>query len=807
MFINKHHKTFPKKLNGLIRSFLTFIPDKTNRELSSVLLIISLIIIAFFSIKRPVIDDPACTVMISEDGSLLAATIASDEQYRFPVSQDVPDKFARSVIEFEDRYFYNHPGINPFSIIRAALNNIKARRIVQGGSTITMQTVRLYRKGKSRTFFEKIIEAVLALRLELGSTKSEILSMYVSNAPFGGNVVGLDAAAWRYYGRSAHELSWAESAALAVLPNSPGLIFPGKNPDMLREKRDRLLKRLYEKNHIDSITYKLALLEPLPGKPKPLPQVAPHLLFRSIADGKKGEEIVTSLNPVLQERALDIMERHHHRLAGNQIHNAAILVLDVETNKALVYIGNTPGEHHGNYVDIITAPRSTGSILKPFLYASMLHDGMLLPNTLVPDIPTQIGGYMPKNFHPGHDGAVSASRAISRSLNVPAVRMLQQYGVERFHYMLGKLGLTNVTRSPENYGLSLILGGAEATLYDLAGVYAAMARTLNNYRTNQSRYNQNNYRPPDYVAGSNATGNDVLLDHSVLDASAIYFCFEAMKKVARPDELAGWQYFASSRSVAWKTGTSFGHRDAWAIGLNPKHVVAVWVGNASGEGRPNLTGVSAAAPILFDVFAILPPAPWFEKPIDDMAYVPVCRQSGHRASNICTPKDTTWIPVKGLETKACPYHKLVHLNSKKTHRVTDKCININEMAVKPWFVLPPAMEWFYRNKNPFYNPLPPYMAGCNPGKDSNPMALLYPRIEKAIIHIPRDLDGDTTEAIFEVAHRNDNTTIYWHLNDKYVGSTRSFHKMSLQPEEGNHTLTLVDEKGNMLETNFRIIGK
>ncbi len=792
--------------SDIINTVKAILNNRKRKRLATLIAILLVLAISFFAIKEPAFTDPTCTVLVSKDNTLLAATIASDEQYRFPPSQDIPQKFTSCIIEFEDRHFFNHPGINPFSIARAAWNNIKAKKIVQGGSTITMQVIRLYRKGKDRTIFEKVIEAILALRLEATSSKNKILSMYTSNAPFGGNVVGLNAAAWRYYGRSPHELSWAESASLAVLPNSPAMVHPGRNPEVLQKKRNNLLERLHKNGTIDSITYKLALLEPLPHEPKPLPSLTPHLLTRAITEGKAGQLISTTIDPHLQQQVNGVLERHYSRLSGNQINNGAILILDIESNSALAYAGNTSGTNNGNQVDVITSPRSTGSILKPFLYAAMLHDGQILPRTLVADIPTQIGGYSPKNFHPEYDGAVPASRAIARSLNVPAVRMLQQYGVEKFHFILNKLGLTTITRNPDKYGLSLILGGAEATLWDLAGVYASMARTLNNYRLHQSRYDSRNYSAPSYTPRE-IEEEPVLKEHSTLDASAIYFAFEAMKEVARPDELAGWQYFSSSRSVAWKTGTSYGHRDAWAIGLNPKYVVAVWVGNASGEGRPNLTGISAAAPVLFDVFSLLPTSSWFEKPIDDMARVPICRHSGHRALIDCSPVDTMWIPIKGLETAPCPYHITLHLNKERTHRVTDKCASIDEMVQKSWFVLPPAMEWYYKTKNPFYRQLPPYKEGCEPESGANPMELLYPRIEQTEIFIPRELDGNLTEAIFEVAHRDDNATIYWHLNDQYMGLTQSFHKLALRPAEGNHTLTLVDNYGNSVQTRFKVIGQ
>ena len=275
------------------------------------------------------------------------------------------------------------------------------------------------------------------------------------------------------------------------------------------------------------------------------------------------------------------------------------------------------------------------------------------------------------------------------------------YSVAKFHYVLNKLGLTTVTRSANSYGLSLILGGAETNLWDLAGVYASMSRSLNNFRLFQSRYNRLDMHPSVYI-NDTIKRIPVIEENTVLNASSIFLTFEAMREVARPDELSGWKYFASSRSVAWKTGTSYGHRDAWAIGLNPNQVVAVWVGNASGEGRPDLTGISAAAPIMFDVFGLLPPSNWFERPIDDMAYIPICKQSGQRATDICEPIDSMWVPLAGLETAPCPYHRIVHLDSKGEFRVNDLCYDRDKMLHQSWFVLPPAMEWFYKSKKPDY---------------------------------------------------------------------------------------------------------
>ncbi len=785
-------------------NFRNYFNNTYRRYLWLVFSIIFLLLLFWFSLPSNLLRSPHSTAVYSGNGQLLAATVAADAQYRFPPMDSIPERFTQCLVQFEDKRFYSHVGVSFAAIVRATWQNIRAKQIVSGASTITMQVVRLHRKGKPRSIFEKLIEAAIAVRLEVAYSKHQILCMYASHAPFGGNVVGLEAAAWRYYGRSAKELSWAEAAALAVLPNSPALVHPGRNQQRLMEKRNGLLKRLMEKGKIDSLTFSLSVQEPLPGEPRPIPSIAPHILTRAIADGKMGTEIRTTIDPFLQQKAMETVSRHNIRLRGNQIHNAALLVLDIETGNAIAYVGNTQGEGDGAQVDIIRSARSTGSILKPFLYAFMLHEGSIMPRTLVADVPTQIGGFSPKNFLPDYDGAVPASRALARSLNVPAVRMLQQHGVEKFLRQLQSLGLTTINRSAENYGLSLILGGAEATLWDLAGVYASMARTLNHYWILQSQYCRTDFRPANYVQGVNLPQAGIPTDNSTLSAAAIYFTFEAMREVARPEEEAGWQFFSSTRSVAWKTGTSYGHRDAWAIGLNPRHVVAVWVGNASGEGRPNLTGISAAAPIMFDMFGALPSSSWFQQPFDDMVMIPVCRYSGHRASNICEPVDSVWIPVAGIETLACPYHQLVHLNPAQNHRVTDRCMSVNEMVTKSWFLLPPAMEWFYKSKNAHYRILPPYLAGCRPDAVPVPMALLYPRIDKSAILIPRDFDGKRGEAVFEVAHTNPTATIFWHLNKDYVGSTTAMHKMALNPPVGSHTLTLVDSDGNTLVTSFKV---
>jgi len=747
-----------------------------------------------FCLPKNLFKDPTATVITSNKKELLGAQIASDGQWRFPHNDSIPEKFKTCIVQFEDEYFYKHPGFNPVSTFKAMRDNFSSGEIKRGGSTLTQQVIRLSRKGQSRTYWEKIKEVILATRLELRESKEDILSYYASNAPFGGNVVGLDAAAWRYFNRDAHQLSWAENATLAVLPNAPSLIYPGKNQVHLLEKRNRLLKKLLQNEIIDSLTYDLSIAEGLPQKPYALPQIAPHLL-QKIAEKNKGERIQTTIDLRLQERVNTIVKNQYNLLKQNEIHNAAVLVMDVHTRQVLAYVGNSPTDRaHQKDVDIIDKPRSTGSILKPFLYAAMLDSGDLLPDMLVADIPSQFGNYNPENFNKEFDGVVPASRALSRSLNVPAVRMLQEFGLDRFHHYLKVLKLKDLKYNANHYGLSLILGGAESNLWDLCKSYAAMSSTLNHFSETSSEYFSNEFVEPTIRASETIDFGKKSTDKTLFDAASIYLTYESLKKVNRPEGDESWEFFDNSKQIAWKTGTSFGFRDAWAIGTTKDYVVGVWVGNADGEGRPGLVGVQTAAPILFDVFDVLPNSEWFDKPYDDMQEVKLCVKSGYRASSICDDVQDTYIQASGLKTAPCPYHMLAHVDQTESFQVNSSCENLSDIKHKPWFVLPPLMAYYYKTKNPFYKPLPRLRLDCM-GATSVTMDFIYPKADNTIF-LPKDFDGKTNDLVLKIAHSKQESTVFWYVDDTYVGSTTDIHELAILPKKGEHVITVVDEFGN-----------
>lgn len=753
-----------------------------------------LLIVYYFCLPRQLFKDPTATVITSNHNELLGAMIAKDGQWRFPHNDSVPEKFKTCIIHFEDEYFYQHPGFNPISIFKALRDNMSSGGVKRGGSTITQQVIRLSRKNQSRTYFEKIKEIILATRLEFRASKEKILSYYSSNAPFGGNVVGLDAASWRYFNRDAYDLSWAESATLAVLPNAPSLIYPGKNQERLLEKRNRLLEKLLSNEIIDSLTYQLSIAEELPQKPYALPQIAPHLL-QKVSNTHKGKHIQTTIKKSLQEQTNRVVSNHYNTLSQNEIYNIAVLVLDVKTRKVMAYVGNSPTDSsHEKDVDIIDKPRSTGSILKPFLYAAMLDAGDMLPNTLVADVPTQYGSYNPENYDKGYDGAVPASRALSRSLNVPSVRMLQEFGLDRFHHYLKALKLKDLKYNANHYGLSLILGGAESNLWDLCKSYAAMSSTLNHFNESSSEYFSNEYCEPTFLFENEINFGKKSSEKTLFDAASIYLTYESLKEVNRPEGNENWEFYDSSKQIAWKTGTSFGFRDAWAIGTTKDFVVGVWVGNADGEGRPGLVGVQTAAPILFDVFGLLPNSDWFAKPFDEMQEISICNKSGYRASPNCDDVEQKYVQISGLKTQPCPYHILIHLDRNEQFQVNSSCEDVNLMIHKSWFVLPPLMEYYYKAKNPFYKSLPRFRQDCI-GENTVSMQFIYPK-ENNTIFLPKDFDGRTNNLILKIAHSKPETMVYWYLDETFMGTTKDIHEFAMQPKQGKHLLTVVDELGN-----------
>lgn len=717
------------------------------------------------------------TVVEDCNGKLLGARIADDGQWRFPLCDTLPEKFVTALVEFEDRRFYKHGGVSLRSLARAIQQNIRNNRVVSGGSTISMQVIRLSRGGE-RTIWTKVVECFMATRLESRYSKDEILRLYASHAPFGGNVVGIDAALWRYLGSSECEMSWAEAATLAVLQNSPSAITPSKNREALLGKRNRLLVRLCDAGHITQEECQIALEEPLIELPYAMPQYAPHLV-EYYNQNHHGQKITTGIDLELQKQMDDITTRWSEELRLCGAHDLAAVVIDVKTGEILAYCGNADMsyERDGKWVDIARSPRSSGSILKPILYCAALQSGQILPQMLISDIPTDFGGFAPKNFSGAFYGAVPADEAIAQSLNVPCVGILKEYGVSRFVETLRECGISSFNAPTSKYGLSVILGGAEVTLLEVTRLYADMAAC---------------YQDLD---------NERLRDFLLQDKMALYHTFQAMRKVNRPDQL-DWRRVSSVQNVAWKTGTSYGSRDAWAIGLTPDYAVGVWVGNADGSATPNLTGARTAGPVMFDLIGLLPFANWFDESSDEGIAMAVCKHSGHRAGRYCTDTVSAKVSKASSESAICPYCHPVHLSLDEQYQV----MNRSEPTVtKNMFSLPPTMEHYYKQSHPEYIPLPPVkLSASYTNNESSPMKFLYP-IDGSTIRIPKQLDGSQGAMTCEVVHSDPSAELFWHCDGIYLGSTKDIHTLSLCPELGTHNLSVVDSMGQLSAVSIKIV--
>jgi penicillin-binding protein 1C len=749
-------------------------------------------------IPDPLFAAPRSYLLEARDGALLSARIASDGQWRFPGTDHVPARFRRALLIYEDKRFDAHHGVDPLAVARALRLNLRAGHVVSGGSTLTMQLAKMARgDGGGRSYSAKLYEMLLALRLEARFGKDELLALYAANAPFGGNVVGLEAASWRYFGRGPEQLSWAEAATLAVLPNNPALVHVARNRSTLRQKRDQLLRRLGAAGAMTPLDLDLALAEPLVAEPHELPDLAPHLL-ETLRRRYPGEHRLRStLDARLQAVAVAQVEEHGALLARQQVRNAAALVIDNVSFEVLAYVGNGKSDPDSSFVDLIRRPRSTGSILKPLLYAATLEDGQITPRTLLPDVPTHYDGFSPENFDRQYRGAVPADEALAHSLNIPAVRLLQGYGVARFADLLRIAGMSTLTRPADDYGLTLILGGAEGTLWDISGLYAGLAALA---RADPAQPAPR-FREPTVL--SRHPG--LIRAETPIGPGGAWLTLDALLEVPRPGDEAAWRTFASSRRIAWKTGTSFGLRDGWAIGSTSHYTVGVWVGNASGEGRPGLTGSAMAAPLMFALFNGLPASAWFERPTYALRQIEVCANDGYLANGDCST-ERAWVPSASHFDLLSPHNLRVHLDARVGQRVNGDCESPGRMVHANWFVLPPAQEYYYRRAHAEYRQLPPMRAGCeaSPEAGHGSLALIYPESNARVL-IPRELDGTRGRTVFEAVSRRREATIYWHLDGQYLGETHTFHQQSLDIDPGEHILTLVDDTGEHVARRFQVL--
>ena len=656
-------------------------------------------------------------------------------------------------------------------MVRAFYQNITSGKVISGASTLTMQVTRLFNP-KERTYANKFFEILQTFKIEVKYSKTDILKLYLDHAPYGGNIVGYQAAALRYFNVIPTKLTWGQAAMLAVLPNAPGLISPVNNPQILIKKRNALLKQLMQKEIIDTETFDLACREEIPDRSFPLGFSAPHLARHLKMKADNATIFKTTIDKKLQEEIENIVVIHGNYLESQGIKNASALIVETQTGKVATYIGSDDffDTDAKGQVDGVLAPRSSGSILKPFLYALSMYEGYILPQTLIKDVPSYYGAFSPANADLNYRGIVPAGQALIQSLNVPAVRLLYQYGYEPFYYFLKEAGVSTLFRHYEDYGLSIILGGAETTLWEMAALYRGLA--------NYGKFGSIHLLTEE----NESTGKNLI------SAGASYLNLNVLNELHRPGSEAYWQQYQNQWPLAWKTGTSYGQRDGWAIGVNPQWTIAVWVGNFEGQGNANLSGSGCAGPILFEIFNYLPKDPafsWFVKPQDDLNKIDVCMDT----------------PVHMKPLKICPYHRQIFVNHSEDKQVCSLCWqDINHHTINK-LIYPPDVSQYLRKNGQIVESLPPHLNSCPALAQGNPLQIIYPQ-EQTALWIPRDFDGTLQKVNLKAAHQQKDCQVYWYLDDTFKGSSLEIHELPLVLSKGWHKLEVVDEAGNRNRVKF-----
>lgn len=719
-----------------------------------------------------IFEDRYSVSVLDNNGKIMGVYLNKNEQWHLKSIDKIPEKLKTAVMFFEDKNFYSHNGVDFFAVIRALKDNIfEGRRT--GASTITMQAVKMAQP-KERSYFNKYLEIVHAFKLEKYYKKDEILKMYLNNAPYGGNIVGYKTASYMYFRKSPKELTWSEAALLAVLPNSPGLMNVEKNREKLIEKRNFLLKKLYEKNFINERQYRISLKEPVPDKRYSFPALAPHLVRRLVNENKDKKIIKSTIDSEIQKKTEKAVKDYSEFLKLSGINNTAVLIINNKNYEVTAYAGSQDFYDFKNngQVDGITAKRSPGSLLKPFLYAKVIDEGIAAPQSKILDVPLYFSNFSPQNANKKYYGMVEMRDALIKSLNIPFVELLKDYGEDKFFYFLKDI-LNFEDRNPERYGLSLILGTKEFTMEEIGILYSGLA-------------NYGNFKNLKYTKESTEEGRQLLTK------GVSYLTLTTMRELERPGME---KFYREKNPVSWKTGTSHGRRDGWAAGITPEWTVVVWTGNFTGEGNPNLTGVYTGGNLLFNILKFLPKTEKEFVMPNDLEKIKVDSETGYRLK-YDIPYKEIFYPKDAKPLKVSPYYKKIFVN-KNGEETDSRDESFNEREEKYILVYPlEIVNYFVRENLDVSNIFSEKTA-------EKTIKFIYPKNNLKII-VPKDFDGEKS-LIVKIANIK-NQELYWYVNKEYAGKSREKER-SFNFKKGKYEITVVSESGETAKINFQVAEK
>lgn len=722
-------------------------------------------------------------------GEVLYASLTPDEQWRFRTElSEITPLLQRAVIYKEDRAFWYHPGINPLSVMRALTNNLFHRRRTSGASTITMQVARLLAP-KKRSYSNKLLEMFRALQLELHYSKKEILQLYLNLAPYGGNIQGVKAASLLYFQKSPDQLSLAELTALTLIPNRPNALVLGRdNPAIVRE-RNKWLNRFSAARLFPEQLVADALNEPLAATRNSAPRLAPQFAWRMRRSHPGLLEINTTLDAATQQKTEDLAAHYMAGLKLQGIYNAAAIVVDNQSREVVAYMGSSDfldSLHHGQ-VDGVAARRSPGSALKPAAYALAFDRGQMIPQTVVNDVPVNLNGYQPENYDLKFRGRVTVAEALRQSLNIPAIQALEMVGVPDFIAALSRAGFYSLFQQRKKLGLSLILGGCTVRLEEMAGLYSAFA-------------NKGNYAPLKFILDSSSHPANT---HELFSPSAAYMVSTVLCELQRPDLPQLSRLAQNVPRIAWKTGTSYGRKDAWSIGYNDRYTIAVWIGNFNGKGVPLLSGATTATPLLFQLFHALDKnaaSPvWLQAP-EALDQRFVCRESGKLPAAFCQDLvAAAYIPGVS-RNDICQHQEEVWLSADGSFTYCTTCLPANGYRKELYPRIEPELAAFYASANIPYKKVPPHNPAC--GRIFEGRAPVILSLTEGASYLI--VDKGRQQLTLQASTANDVATVYWYLNDRFFQAAKPGASLFFFPEGGKMKVSCADDKGRVTECRIEV---
>jgi penicillin-binding protein 1C len=780
------------QLKTKLLNFLTTLIKKRGFKV----FIISAILLLFLDFCFPFrVPNDYSTVVLDKNNRVLSSYLNHEDKWRFKCqASEVSPFFIKAILEKEDQYFYFHPGVNPLAMLRAAVSNMSKQKRVSGASTITMQVVRLI-KPQKRTYFNKIKEILWAFQLELHHSKKEILSHYLNLIPLGSNIEGIKAASYIYLDKHPSKLSLAEAMTLCLIPNKPSLLSgPNKGAELQTFKK-KWLDYFEKKELFAASEINFARTEQVSLSRQNLRKIAPHFCERLKNEAEASPYIFSTLNTNLQLQVESQINNYLDRLRTIGLHNAMAMVVDNHTMEVLVYCGSGDygNKTDGGQVDGLQAIRSPGSTLKPFLYALSMEKGLINPKAILYDIPSDFGGFKPENFNSQYLGQVSMRDALQQSLNIPAVKTLENYKLNEFLLELKKAKFKSVAENESKLGLSVILGGCGVTMEEMVKLYATFA---NKGQYQELAFKRNLLKTSSFF-GSNDTEKQQLLN----PASA-YIISDILSGVQRPDFPNNFEFTFKLPKIAWKTGTSFGKRDAWAIGYNPNYTVGVWLGNFSGESIPDLSGASVATPLLFQIFnTVETKKKWFQMP-QNLEYRQVCSISGLPKNSYCTGSQIDHFVSSVFYKNKCQHLKTIWTNPAGTFRYCDKCLDRATAIKKTEPNYPSEYLEFLGASGMGHDKLLPHNPNCQYISKSQTLSIISPR-NGSIYYI----ESRNPQQMQLKANAGSNTNyLYWYQNNQLLGKFKASESVFINPTIGNNQISCTDEFGKSVKISFEAKG-